>query len=101
MSYTHPSAVFDAFQLIPVTRKLQAVSFSSLILTLSTIGILRVGWNTYLHSQRDRGTVPRAPHLIPWIGNLKALLLYPVAWPWQTHEKLVSTCQLAVYGNVL
>jgi hypothetical protein len=51
----------------------------------------------FIHSRRDRGTVPRAPHLIPWIGNLKALLFDPVTWLWQMHEKYVGcNCSLLI-----
>lgn len=90
MSYTHSTKGFEAFQLIPTTFKLHDISISLVVVSLLSIGIVHIAWKTYIHSQRDRGTVPRAPHLIPWIGNLKALLLEPVAWPWATHEKLVS-----------
>ena len=53
----------------------------------------------YAHSRRDRGTVPRAPHLIPWIGNLKALLLDPVYWPCQMLQKYVSPLPTLFFGN--
>jgi hypothetical protein len=44
----------------------------------------------YSHFHRDRGSIPRVPHLIPWVGNLKALFLEPVAWPFRMHEKYVG-----------
>jgi hypothetical protein len=78
--------------LVPFTlSKPSNLSLSTIIGLVLGALILNVAWKTYIHSQRDRGTVPRAPHLIPWVGNLRALLLEPVAWPWAMHEKLVSS----------
>ncbi|KAJ1303618.1 hypothetical protein OPQ81_011801 [Rhizoctonia solani] len=64
-------------------------------LSISTIAQLGVGllapnstWKTYVYSRRDCGTVPRAPHIIPWVGNIKPLLIEPVSWLWEMHEKL-------------
>ncbi|CAE6534468.1 unnamed protein product [Rhizoctonia solani] len=61
--------------------------------------ILNIAWKTYVHSRRYRGTVPHAPHLIPWVGNLKALLMEPVSWPRNMHEKLGEVFTTTVLGQ--
>ncbi|KDQ56865.1 hypothetical protein JAAARDRAFT_59091 [Jaapia argillacea MUCL 33604] len=77
------------------------VSSSSLkllfALLLSGI-VLRVLQKAFVYATRDRGTVPRAPFWIPWVGNLKALIFDPVSWPTKMHDELGEVFTTTVLG---
>ncbi|KDQ08478.1 hypothetical protein BOTBODRAFT_59332 [Botryobasidium botryosum FD-172 SS1] len=77
-----------AFSVIPL---LLFASFA-----FATLAVL---WRLFSWTERQANSPPRASHVLPWFGNIYAMLSDPVGWPAKMHGRLGDAFTATALGH--